>query len=123
MKSILIIEDEEGIRDLLAEELGSSGYRIHHAANGQEGMDSILTNEPDLVICDRAMPMMSGFELLRRLRGTFPQYRSMPFIFLTALGDERDKIAATDLTPTAYLTKPIDFNLLHQTIARALITA
>jgi CheY-like chemotaxis protein len=119
MKSILIIEDEEGIRDLLAEELTESGYRILHAANGQEGMDMILESDPDLVICDRAMPTMSGYELLRRLRGTFPQYRMMPFIFLTALEDVRDIEAATDLNPTAYLTKPIDFNLLHQTISQA----
>lgn len=119
-KSILIIDDEEGLRDLLSEELMNCGFRPIVARNGVEGLDAILQNEPDLVICDRAMPHMSGFELLQRLRGTFPQYSTLPFIFLTALTDERDMLAARDLKPSAYLTKPIDFNLLHKTIATAL---
>lgn len=104
----------------MAEELQSCGYKPILARNGVEGLDAILQNEPDLVICDRSMPHMSGYELLQRLRGTFPQYSSLPFIFLTALTDERDLLATRDLKPTAYLTKPIDFNLLHLTIASAL---
>lgn len=120
MKSVLIIEDELGLRDLLVDEISAAGYRPLIASNGQEGLDTILSKEPDLVICDRAMPHMSGFELLRRLRGTFPQYRDLPFIFLTALADERDKIAAEELTPSAYLTKPVDFKLLQTTISRAI---
>lgn len=119
-KTILIIDDESGLRDLLAEDLSAQGYRPIMAENGQEGFDAILQNEPDLVICDRAMPYMSGFELLTRLRGSFPQYRKMPFIFLTALADERDEVAALDLLPTAYLTKPVDFDRLHRTIKQAL---
>jgi DNA-binding response OmpR family regulator len=123
LKSVLIIEDEIALRDLLVEEMTASGFKPLIASNGQEGLDVILSQEPDLVICDRAMPHMSGFELLQRLRGGFPQYRGLPFIFLTALSDERDRIAATDLCPSAYLTKPVDFNLLQRTILKALDNA
>ena len=76
--------------------------------------------EPDLIICDRSMPQMTGYQLLERLRDVYPQYRKLPFIFLTALSDPRDRHAVDHLEPTAYLEKPINFDKLLKTISKAL---
>lgn len=83
-KTILVIEDEEAVCDILQDELSNYGFRIHTAHDGLEGLEKIQDIEPDLIICDRAMPAMTGYELLERLRGIYPQYQDVPFIFLTA---------------------------------------
>lgn len=119
-RTILIIEDEKELCDILQDELTAQGYKVVVANNGQEGMNCLQEMEPDLIICDRAMPVMSGYQLLERIRGVYPQYRNLPFIFLTALSDPRDRHSVTHLEPTAYLSKPIDFNKLNETIREAL---
>lgn len=119
-QTILIIEDEEALSELLQDELSAVGYRVSTARNGLEGLEKIQDVQPDLIICDRAMPGMTGFELLQRLRGIYPQYRDVPFIFLTALTDQRDREAVAPLNPTAYLEKPLDFNVLLGTIRKTL---
>lgn len=119
-KTILLIEDEPEVQAILSEELNAEGYRVELASNGQDGLERIEEIQPDLIICDRAMPVMSGYELLERIRSLYPQYKDIPFVFLTALGDARDKVAVVDLAPFAYLEKPIDFDLLHRTIRKAI---
>jgi CheY-like chemotaxis protein len=118
--TILVIEDEVALRELLVDELGDMGYRVVVASNGMEGLEKLQEVEPDLIICDRAMPTMTGYELLERIRGIFPQYGSVPFIFLTALTDAKDKQAVQPLRPYAYLEKPLDFGVLVDTIEKAL---
>lgn len=115
-KTILVIEDEAPLCDLIRDELSSIGYKVVTASNGIEGLDKLQITEPDLIICDRAMPAMTGYELLERIRGIYPQYRDVPFIFLTALSDHRDKMAVMPLKPAAYLEKPLDFDILIKTI-------
>jgi len=119
-KTILVIEDENELCELLRDELSSLGYRVAMAANGVEGLERLQSIEPDLIICDRAMPAMTGLELLERIRGVYPQYLDIPFVFLTALTGERDKQNVMHLKPWAYLGKPLDFEVLRQTIERAL---
>ncbi len=119
-KTILIIEDERAICSILNDDLSSRGYNVEIARNGQEGLDKLQHVEPDLILCDRAMPVMSGFQLLERIRGAYPQYNSVPFIFLTAMGDPRDKHSVDHLEPTAYLEKPVDLDKLSETIEKAL---
>ena len=119
-KSILIIEDEEALCEILQEELSAVGYKVSVARNGLDGLSRLQEIEPDLIVCDRNMPGMSGHELLERLRNVYPQYKSLPFIFLTALSSATDKQAVAHLKPYAYLEKPLDFNLLRQTIEKAL---
>lgn len=113
---ILVIEDEASLAELLRDELTAKGFRVSIASNGVEGLQRLHDISPDLIICDRAMPAMSGGELLERIRGVFPQYRDIPFIFLTALTDPQDKESVSGLMPTAYLEKPLDFDLLLKTI-------
>lgn len=119
-KTILVIEDEEAVCEILQDELSSYGYRIHTAHDGLEGLEKIQDIEPDLIICDRAMPAMTGYELLERLRGIYPQYQNVPFIFLTALTHPRDKQAVEPLKPAAYLEKPLDLDELYRVIESVL---
>lgn len=119
-RTILVIEDEADLRDILQTELSALGYRVHTAEDGQQGIALLQEIEPDLIICDRAMPIMSGYQLLERIRGVYPQYKSLPFIFLTALSDPRDRHSVDHLEPSAYLTKPVDFKKLNETILKAL---
>ena len=119
-KTILVVEDEESLREILQDELSSIGYRVVVARNGLEGLAKLQEIEPDLIICDRAMPSMTGYELLERIRGVYPQYKNLPFVFLTALTGASDKQAVAPLNPTAYLEKPLDFDILRKTIERAI---
>ncbi len=120
MTTILLIEDEDNVREMLVDELGVMGYKVKEAANGEEGLKVFLEVEPDLVLCDRAMPGMSGFQVLERLRGVYPQYSDVPFIFITALSDPRDKAAVEHLGATAYIEKPVDFDALQNQIQKFL---
>lgn len=120
IKTILVVEDERELLHIMNDELTSRGYKVELARNGQEGLDKLQSVEPDLVICDRAMPVMSGYQFLERLRGAYPQYDTLPFIFLTALADPRDRHSVDHLNPTSYLEKPVDFEKLSKTISDAL---
>ena len=120
IKTILVVEDESELLNILSDDLTSRGYRVELARNGQEGLEKLQSVEPDLVICDRAMPVMSGYQFLERLRGGYPQYKTLPFIFLTALADPRDRHSVDHLNPTSYLEKPVDLDKLAQTISKAL---
>lgn len=116
MVKILLIEDEAPLREMLLDELTDQGHSVIEAVNGEEGLKKFLENEPDLVLCDRAMPGMSGYEVLERIRGAHPQYEDVPFVFLTALTDPRDRAAVEHLKPAAYIEKPLDFAILSEKI-------
>ena len=118
--SIVLIEDEAALRELLVDELKVRGYAVNEAANGEEGLQKILKVKPDLILCDRAMPGMSGYQVLERLRNGHPQYNDIPFVFLTALGDPRDRSAVEHLGPADYIEKPVDFAVLHERLQRLL---
>ncbi|MEM6781900.1 MAG: response regulator [Pseudomonadota bacterium] len=122
-KTILLIEDEADLCELLQDELSQAGYRVCIARNGEQGLEQIHNIDPDLILCDRAMPKMSGYDLLERIRGVYPQYSDIPFIFLTALADARDGDAVKHLKPSAYLGKPVDFDLLREEVKQALKNA
>ncbi len=119
-KIILLVEDEKELCDILQDELGAQGYMVVTARNGEEGLKKLQEVEPHLIICDRAMPIMSGYQLLERIRGSYPQYNDLPFIFLTAMSDPRDRHSVSHLEPTAYIEKPVDFDRLSQAIRKAL---
>lgn len=121
MTKILLIEDEAPVREMLLDELTVQGYDVIEAANGEEGLQKFLENEPDIVLCDRAMSGMSGYDVLARIRGAHPQYDEVPFVFLTALTDPRDKAAVDHLRPAAYIEKPVDFNNLTEQIKNLIV--
>ena len=118
---ILCIDDEVDFRENLVEFLEDLGHAVVEADDGARGLKIVQAQRPDLIICDRSMPNMTGTELLETLRqdGTTPA--SLPFLFLTALDDRRDRQAVAHLAPTQYLTKPVDFGRLQaliETLAR-----
>jgi CheY-like chemotaxis protein len=122
MRRILVIEDEEALRDDLVDLLRSApeGYEVLEAPEGRTGLALIEARRPDLVICDRLMPAMAGHEVLEALRARDPEFAGMSFVFLTALTDVRDREAVAALNPTLYLSKPIDHGALLRAIAALL---
>jgi DNA-binding response OmpR family regulator len=115
-KKILCVEDDLETAALIAEEFEERGYEMTLAHDGQAGFSAVLKVRPDIVLCDVSMPVMSGFELLDRLVELTPRLASMPFIFLTALGDRDNQLKGRRLG--ADDVKPIDFEILD-TIIRA----
>jgi DNA-binding NarL/FixJ family response regulator len=111
-KKVLCVEDDRETAALIAEELVERGFGIRIAHNGQEGLLAILKDKPDLVLCDISMPVMSGFEVLKRLTEVAPQLGHIPFVFLTALTDRDNELKGRKLGADDYVTKPIDFDVL-----------
>ena len=115
-KKILCIEGDRETAALLAEEFAERGYEMMLSHDGQEGFAAILRAHPDIVLCDVSMPVMGGFEVLDRLMALTPQFSSMPFIFLTALGDRDNQLKGRRLGADDYVVKPIDFDILETVI-------
>lgn len=112
---ILVIEDEEAIKDGICEILAHYGYRVLAAGDGQEGFDMIREHNPDLVLCDVMMPNMDGISLLNTLRSD-EQYLSLPFIFLTAKSQAEDILEGLKTGADDYLPKPFDSRELIQAV-------
>lgn len=102
MSTILIIEDEKGIADLISFNLKREGYEIMEAYDGKTGLDMALSGKADLVLLDVMLPVMDGFEVLRRIR----ERSALPVIMVTAREEERDKILGLDTGADDYITKP-----------------
>jgi two-component system, OmpR family, KDP operon response regulator KdpE len=100
--TILIVDDEEPLRDFVRRNLEKRSYRTLSAVDGLEALAAFERESIDLIILDVMMPNLNGFEVCRRIRQT----STVPIIVLTALGEERDKITAFDLGADDYLTKP-----------------
>jgi DNA-binding NarL/FixJ family response regulator len=119
-KRILCIEDDRETAALIEEDLLERGYEVVLASDGREGFAAILKHMPDLVLSDISMPVMSGFEVLERLTALAPRFRSMPFVFLTALSDRENELKGRHLGADDYVTKPIDFDVLATIITARL---
>ena len=113
---IVVVEDEKDIQSLIVEELEDEGYKVATADNGKEGLEIIETFKPHLILSDITMPIMNGHEMLTEFREKYPQMRSVPLIFLSALADRRHVIEGKKLGVDDYITKPIDFELLLVTV-------
>ncbi|MBO4872986.1 MAG: response regulator transcription factor [Lachnospiraceae bacterium] len=100
---ILIVEDEEGLREALIRTLTGEGYLADGAKDGDEGYTMICTGLYDLVLLDIMLPVYDGLEVLRRIRH---QKISVPVILLTARSTVKDKVDGMDLGADDYLTKP-----------------
>ena len=103
-EKILVVDDIEDIRSLLQEALQANGYHTLEAADGREALSMIETESPDLVILDIAMPVMSGFQVLRQLR----KNSDIPVIMLSARTDTVDKVESLELGADDYITKPFE---------------
>jgi DNA-binding response OmpR family regulator len=111
-KKILCIEDDRETAALIAEELVERGDKAIVAYDGREGLDTILKEMPDLVLCDISMRNMYGFEVLSHLIKNAPGFAHMPFVFLTGLTDRDSKLRGRQLGVDDYVIKPVDFDVL-----------
>jgi CheY-like chemotaxis protein len=116
MAKIICVEDEPDIREDIVETLELAGHTVFQAENGQLGLELILRERPDLVISDITMPVLDGLGLLAAIRAQHPEFADMPFVFLSALADRKDQIAGHEQGADEYLTKPVDFDLMHAVI-------
>lgn len=119
-RSILCVEDDRDTASLICEELVDRGFEVRVAYNGRDALSSIIKEPPNLVLSDVGMPGMSGFELLERVTSMEPRFESMPFVFLTALGDHDNELKGWQLGADDYLTKPVDYDVLAALIAARL---
>ena len=99
---ILIVDDEDKIRNVIKEYCETNNYETEEAQNGQIALDKLLENHYDLLILDIMMPEMDGFTMLKEL----PKERRVPTIVLSARGEEYDKLTGFDLGIDDYVTKP-----------------
>ena len=113
---IMIVDDEPPIRKLLRMGLGTQGYDVLEASNGQIALD-LLTQEPALIILDLGLPDIQGHDLLRMIRA---RNESVPIVVLSSRGDEAGKVEALDLGADDYLTKPFGMDELLARIRAAL---
>lgn len=113
MKNLLLIEDNNEIRENTAEILELAGYKVRTAENGKIGVELALQQKPDLIVCDIMMPVLDGYGVLHLLNKN-PELTGIPFIFLTAKAERNDFRKGMEMGADDYITKPFtDIELLN----------
>ena len=103
---VLLIEDDAALRLGLARQLEADGYRVDHAADGEDGLFQAQEFPVDLVIVDLGLPKLSGIDVVKRLRG---EGRTLPILILTARGSWQDKVVGLEAGADDYLVKPFEY--------------
>jgi two-component system phosphate regulon response regulator PhoB len=111
MKTILVVEDEKDIAELLAYNLKREGFQVRLADSGEKGLAQALKNPPDLVLLDLMLPGIDGREVCRRLRAN-EATAPIPIVILTARSEESDVVAGLELGADDYITKPFSPRVL-----------
>ena len=99
---VLVVDDETSIRRYLRAALSAQGFTVYEAVNGQDALNAVVANRPDIIVLDLGLPDFDGIEVTRRLR----EWSQIPIIILSVREAEQDKIAALDAGADDYLTKP-----------------
>ncbi|CEH34980.1 response regulator transcription factor [Romboutsia lituseburensis] len=115
-ESILVVEDDFNIQELIVEFLSSQGYKVDYASDGLEGIQKFKQKNYDLIILDVMMPNLDGHSVCKMIR----KNSNVPIIFLTALNDETDQVKGFELECDDYITKPFSFNLLIKRVEAVL---
>jgi two-component system alkaline phosphatase synthesis response regulator PhoP len=118
-ESILIVDDEEDILELLRYNLAKEGYRVTCVASGEEAVKTGKALLPDLILLDLLLPGIDGLEVCRVLKGE-ARTRPIPIIMLTAKGEEADVVAGLELGADDYVTKPFSPRVLLARLRAAL---
>lgn len=116
-ETILVVEDDDDIRDLLATLLTWGGYVVHTAENGRDALDRLRTVEPSAILLDVMMPVMGGVEFLRHFKQRRPD-ASTPIVVLTAAG--LDAARRAELAAYTVINKPVGVQTLLATLRDAL---
>jgi len=119
MEKILIIEDNEDIRENLEEYLTLFNYNVITAKNGSEGIKAVYDNTPNFIICDISMPIKNGYEVFEEIK-PFITSKKIPFIFLTASAQEKDLAQGKASGANAYIVKPYNSEQLLKLIRKIL---
>jgi putative two-component system response regulator len=117
--TILVVEDEPHIREVLSGLLGALGYRLLLAVSAEQALDAVNVVSPDLVLTDVHLGAMSGIELCARLKAD-PRYELMPVVILTAVGDLEARVAGLAAGADDFFTKPVEFVELRTRLAALL---
>ena len=99
---VLVVDDEEIVRDVLVRYLEKDGYRVATAADGEEAVERAATGHPDVVVLDLMLPRLDGLEVFRRIRET----SDVPVVMLTAKREEIDRVVGLELGADDYVSKP-----------------
>lgn len=116
-KLILVVDDQAGIRALLAEALSVLGYQVQPAASGPEALACLDRTLPDLVLLDMNMPGMSGLETLRELRRS---YQTLPVLMITADETDASVNRAAELGISGWISKPFELEDLYHQVQSAI---
>ena len=119
MAKILVAEDEKPIADMIAFKLTNGGHQVIRAQDGEQAVTLAASEQPDLILLDAMMPGLSGFEVLRRLKGD-PALRAVPVIMVTAKGHERDVLSGLRGGAVDYVVKPFSLKELAARVDLAL---
>ncbi len=105
MKTILVIEDEKDLAELIAFNLENQGYKVMTATDGPSGLETAQQSLPDLILLDLMLPGISGIEICKTLKKSEKTYK-IPVIMLTAKGEEIDRVVGFEVGADDYVTKP-----------------
>jgi len=119
LNRVLVIEDEEDIRDLVGVILTGNGFEVFKASSGEEGLVSAVSHAPDLILLDVVMPGLSGLEMCRLLKNK-ESTRDIPIIVITVLSREVDRRYAYEAGADGYLSKPFSIEALLREVDRVL---
>ncbi len=117
---ILVVDDEEALRVVLSAELEGEGYQVTSAADGQEAINILTSNEFDLILLDIKMPNVDGFEVLKFVKDHWPKTK---VVMLTGFADLKNAIESKKLGAEDFVSKPYDLVDLLTTVERVLTTA
>jgi two-component system alkaline phosphatase synthesis response regulator PhoP len=109
--SILVVEDEEDIRELVRFNLGKEGFQVRAVGSGEEGLAAVEFRPPDLLLLDLMLPGVDGLSVCRKIKGS-AKTRSVPIVILTAKGEEADVVTGLNLGADDYITKPFSPSVL-----------
>lgn len=113
MRSLLIVDDQPGIRLLLEELFRKEGYETRGASNGMEALQKIEQSRPDCILLDMKMPGMDGIEVLKKIKADWP---TIPVMMMTAFGEMELTDEALAIGASKYFTKPFDVHEVREAV-------
>lgn len=116
MARVLIVDDDDMLRDMIQQTLELEGHEVLTACNGREAVERAERDRPEVVLMDIGMPIMDGHEATRRIKGN-PATAAVPVIALTAAANAQDRTQAMDAGADDYEAKPVDFDRLFEKMA------
>lgn len=118
-QTILVVDDEEDIRELVQLNLSREGYTVLTCESGEQALDQAFAKMPDLIVLDLMLPGIDGLEVCKRLKND-PKTQQIPLVMLTAKGEEADIVSGLELGADDYVTKPFSGKVLVARVRRLL---